>query len=81
MKSFDEWAKEDAHQHHVLAFTPTHIICDEKAALARYTATRLECYPVAKDLCLKILNASMDWWEEFLFKRFLQKEYIPGLPV
>ena len=58
MKFFKEWDKDDAH--HGLAITLTCSMHDEKAALVRHIETRLECHPVAKELCLKILDACMD---------------------
>ena len=63
MKSSGEWDKEDAQ--HSLTITLLYSMCDEKAALVRHIETRLEFHLVAKELGLKILDASMDWWEAF----------------
>ena len=73
MRTFEEWDKGDVI--HGLAITLTKSIRDELMVLQGHIQACLGSHPKVLDLCLKIFQAAMDFWESFvpMFTRFYSK--------
>ena len=63
-KTFEEWNKGNSQ--HSPSITITKSMHDEKKTLVGHINSPLASYPLANDLCLNILAASMDWWKAFV---------------